>query len=67
MRQSLPDYLLVAELLGFSTGTVLSVLLALLVRRAAHRSPGTALMAFSALLWNVFGLVMILLLLVGAP
>ncbi|HMC61699.1 MAG TPA: hypothetical protein VKJ01_21080, partial [Candidatus Solibacter sp.] len=56
MKPSMPDYLLIAELLGFSTGTVLSVLLVLLIRRTAYRSPGTPLLGFCALLWNVFGL-----------
>jgi two-component system LytT family sensor kinase len=55
--QSMPDYLLIAELLGFGTGTVLSVLLVLLIRRTAFRSPGTPLLGFCALLWNVFGLI----------
>lgn len=67
MKQSMPDYLLIAELLGFSTGTVLSVLLVLLIRRTAYRSPGTALLGFGALLWNVFGLLSNLLIFGGMP
>ncbi|MBZ5619047.1 MAG: histidine kinase [Acidobacteriia bacterium] len=67
MKQSMPDYLLIAELLGFSTGTVLSVLLVLLIRRTAYRSPGTALLGFCALLWNVFGLMSNLLIFCGMP
>jgi two-component system LytT family sensor kinase len=63
----MPDYLLIAELLGFSTGTVLSVLLVLLIRRTAYRSPGTSLLGFCALLWNVFGLTLNLLVLCGVP
>src|SRR3974377_1904660 len=54
MQKVLPDYILIAEILGFGTGTVLSVLLFLLVRRSAGRSPGTVLLTTSALLWNVF-------------
>lgn len=61
----MPDYLLIAELLGFGTGTVLSVLLVLLIRRTAYRSPGTPLLAFCALLWNVFGLIANLLIFGG--
>jgi two-component system LytT family sensor kinase len=61
----MPDYLLISELLGFGTGTVLSILLVLLVRRASQRSPGTPLLAFCALLWNVAGLLTILLVLSG--
>lgn len=67
MQHSIPDYLLISELLGFGTGTVLSIVLALLVRRASNRSPGTALLAFSALQWNVVGLLMIGLILAGVP
>ena len=63
----MPDYLLIAELLGFGTGTVLSVLLVLLIRRTAYRSPGTALLGLCALLWNVFGLIVYLLVLAGEP
>ena len=66
MANSLPDYVLIAELLGFGTGTVLAVLLYLLVRRSAWRSPGTRLLTWSALLWNVFGLITYLMLLGGA-
>ncbi|HEV2447937.1 MAG TPA: histidine kinase, partial [Candidatus Sulfopaludibacter sp.] len=62
-----PDYLLIAELLGFGTGTVLSVLLVLLIRRTAYRTPGTPLLGFCALLWNVFGLILNLLILAGVP
>jgi two-component system LytT family sensor kinase len=61
----MPDYLLISELLGFGTGTVLSILLVLLVRRASQRSPGTPLLAFCALLWNAVGLLTILLILSG--
>jgi two-component system LytT family sensor kinase len=67
MKQSLPDYLLIAELLGFATGTVLSVLLVLLIRRTAYRSPGTPLLGVCALLWNVFGLLLYLLVFGGMP
>ena len=67
MKQSMPDYLLIAELLGFGTGTVLSVLLVLLIRRTAYRSPGTSLLGFCALLWNVFGLISNLLIFAGLP
>ena len=67
MKQSMPDYLLIAELLGFGTGTVLSVLLVLLIRRTAYRSPGTPLLALCALLWNVFGLIANLLIFAGLP
>jgi two-component system, LytTR family, sensor kinase len=65
MKPSMPDYLLIAELLGFSTGTVLSVLLVLLIRRTAYRSPGTRLLGFAVLLWNVCGLLSNLLILGG--
>src|SRR5260370_23386553 len=65
MPPRIPDYRLVAELLGFGTGTGLSVLLVLLVRRASQRSPGTPLLAFCALLWNAVGLLTILLMLSG--
>jgi len=67
VKPSMPDYLLIAELLGFSTGTVLSVLLVLLIRRTAYRSPGTPLLGFCALLWNVFGLLTNILLFCGMP
>ncbi len=67
MPDSLHDYVLIAELLGFGTGAVLSVLLFLLVRRSAGRSPGTRLLAWSALLWNVFGLLSYLMVLGGVP
>ncbi|HTP88599.1 MAG TPA: histidine kinase [Candidatus Acidoferrales bacterium] len=67
MKQSMPDYLLIAELLGFGTGTVLSVLLVLLIRRTAYRSPGTPLLGFCATLWNVFGLISNLLIFAGLP
>jgi two-component system LytT family sensor kinase len=63
----MPDYLLIAELLGFGTGTVLSVLLVLLIRRTAYRSPGTPLLGFCAVLWNVFGLLTYLLIFAGLP
>ena len=63
----MPDYLLIAELLGFGTGTVLSVLLVLLIRRTAYRSPGTPLLALCALVWNVFGLNSNLLIFAGLP
>src|SRR5215831_5122110 len=63
----MPDYLLIAELLGFGTGTVLSVLLVLLIRRTAYRSPGTPLLGLCALLWNVFGLIANLLIVAGLP
>lgn len=66
MQHFLPDYVLIAELLGFGTGTVLSVLLFLLVRRSADRSPGPRLLAQSALLWNVFGLLAYIMVLFGA-
>jgi two-component system LytT family sensor kinase len=59
------DYLLTAELLGFGSGTVLSILLALLVRRTANRRPGMVLLAVCGLQWNVFGLAMILVVLAG--
>jgi two-component system, LytTR family, sensor kinase len=65
MLGSLPDYLLVAELLGFGTGGVLSILLALLVRRSPHNSPGTRLLVFCALLWNIAGLAMFVFILSG--
>src|ERR1051326_4016780 len=65
MHETLPDYLLIAELLGFGTGTVLSVLLVLLIRRTAYRSPGTPLLGLCALLWNVFGLIVYLLIFAG--
>src|SRR6266851_8050746 len=67
MKSSMPDYLLIAELLGFSTGTVLSLLLVLLIRRTAYRSPGVPLLGFCALLWNVFGLMSNLLVVGGMP
>jgi two-component system LytT family sensor kinase len=67
MRYHMHEYLLVSELLGFGTGTVLSILLLLLARRAAHRSPGSTLLGFCALVWNIFGLLMILLVLSGMP
>src|SRR5215471_1271692 len=65
MKPSMPDYLLIAELLGFGTGTVLSVLLVLLIRRTSYRSPGTPLLGLCALLWNVFGLIVHLLIFAG--
>src|ERR1700692_2627070 len=65
MRHAMPDYLLISELLGYGTGTVLSIVLALLVRRASHRTIATRLLAFCALLWNVFGLLLIVLVLFG--
>jgi two-component system LytT family sensor kinase len=65
MHHHMPDYLLVSELLGFGTGTVLSILLLILARRAAHRSPGSSLLGLCALVWNVFGFVMLLLILSG--
>ena len=40
----------VSELLGFGTGTVLSILLLLLARRAAHRSPGSSLLGMTKLI-----------------
>src|SRR5215470_7861100 len=61
----MPDYLLIAELLGFGTGTVLSVLLVLLIRRTSYRSPGTPLLGLCALLWNVFGLIAHVLIFAG--
>jgi two-component system LytT family sensor kinase len=67
MHHHMPDYLLVSELLGFGTGSVLSILLLLLARRAAHRSPGSTLLGLCALVWNIFGLLMILLILSGMP
>jgi two-component system, LytTR family, sensor kinase len=67
MRYHMHEYLLVSELLGFGTGTVLSILLLLLARRAAHRSPGSTLLGLCALVWNMFGLLMILLVLSGMP
>src|SRR5690348_16556296 len=67
MKEAMPDYLLIAELLGFGTGSVLSVLLVLLVRRAQRRAPGTSLLALCTVLWNVFGLAMNLLLVFGMP
>jgi two-component system LytT family sensor kinase len=67
MLKVLPDYVLIAELLGFGTGTVLSVLLFLLVRRSAGRSPGTCLLSHSVLIWNVFGLLSYLMVLSGLP
>src|SRR4051794_15739596 len=67
MHHQMHNYLLVSELLGFGTGTVLSILLLLLARRAAHRSPGSSLLGFCALVWNVFGFVLILLVLSGVP
>lgn len=67
MQHSLPGYVLIAELLGFGTGTVLSILLFLLVRRSADRSPGPRLLAHSAILWNVFGLLANVVILFDAP
>jgi two-component system LytT family sensor kinase len=67
MMRGLPDYVLVAELLGFGAGAVLSTLLALLVRRSPHNSPGTRLLVFCALLWNLAGLAMIVFILTGVP
>ena len=61
----MPDYLLVAELLGYGAGAVLSVILARLVRRAPHQSPGTRLLAFCALIWNFFGLLSVVLVVSG--
>src|SRR5579863_4474249 len=63
----MPGYLLIVELLGFGTGTVLSVLLVLLIRRTSYRSPGTPLLGLCAILWNVFGLLAYLLILAGLP
>jgi two-component system LytT family sensor kinase len=65
MRHHMPEYLLISELLGFGTGCVLSILLLLLARRTAQRSPGSSLLGLCALLWNVFGFLMILLVLAG--
>lgn len=65
MLHAMPDYLLISELLGYGTGTVLSIVLALLVRSASHRTTATRLLALCALLWNVFGLLMIVLVLFG--
>src|SRR5579871_54910 len=67
MKQVMPGYLLIAELLGFGTGTVLSVLLVLLIRRTSYRTPGTPLLGLCALLWNVFGLLEYLLIFAGLP
>ena len=67
MNQTMPDFLLIAELLGFGTGAVLSVLLVLLIRRTAYRSPGTPLLGLCAFLWNIFGLILNLLILAGVP
>jgi two-component system LytT family sensor kinase len=67
MQHFLPDYVLIAELLGFGTGTVLSVLLFLLVRRSADRSPGPLLLAHSTILWNVFGLLAYIMIVFGVP
>jgi two-component system LytT family sensor kinase len=67
MQHYLPDYVLIAEILGFGTGTVLSVLLFLLVRQSADRSPGPLLLAHSAILWNVFGLLAYIMILSGMP
>src|SRR5690242_16119759 len=65
MLRAMPDYLLISELLGYGTGTVLSIVLALLVRRASRRTLATRLLALCALLWNVFGLLLIVLVLFG--
>lgn len=65
MPHAMPAYLLISELLGYGTGTVLSIVLVLLVRRASHRIKGTRLLAFCALLWNSFGLLSILFVLFG--
>jgi two-component system LytT family sensor kinase len=67
MHKVLPDYVLIAEILGFGTGTVLSILLFMLVRRSADRSPGPLLLAHSALLWNLFGLLAYVMILCGWP
>lgn len=67
MKQPMPDYLLIVELLGFGTGTVLSMLLILLIRRTSYRTPGTVLLGLCAILWNVFGLIAYLLILAGLP
>jgi two-component system LytT family sensor kinase len=67
MHKVLPDYVLIAEILGFGTGTVLSILLFMLVRRSADRSPGPLLLAHSALLWNLFGLLAYVMILGGSP
>ena len=63
----MPDYLFIAELLGYGAGSVLAVILAMLVRRAPYQSPGTRLLVFCALLWNIVGLFSILLVLSGMP
>ncbi len=65
--QLMPDYLLISELFGYGAGAVLSVILAMLVRRAPHQSPGMRLLVFCALLWNVVGLLSILLVASGMP
>jgi len=67
MGHAVPDYVLVTELLGFGTGTVLSIYLLLLVHRAVHYRPGTRLLGICAIQWNVFGLLASLLLIFGAP
>ncbi|MGA2595774.1 MAG: histidine kinase [Bryobacteraceae bacterium] len=61
----IPDYLLISELLGYGAGVVLAAVLAMLVRRAPHHSPGTRLLVVCALLWNVGGLLSILLVVSG--
>src|SRR5262245_21281388 len=67
MQRQHMNYLLVSELLGFGTGCVLSILLLLLARRTAQRSTGSSLLGLCALVWNVFGLLMVLLILSGMP
>ena len=47
MKEPMPDYLLIAELLGFGIGTVLFLLLVLLIRRTAYRSPGLPCSGFA--------------------
>src|SRR5579864_6532075 len=65
MAHSIPEYLLISELLGYGAGTVLSIVLALLVRRSSQRTAATRLLAFCALLWNISGLLAIFFILFG--
>jgi len=63
--RTLPEYQVIAELLGFGTGVVLWVLLAQLAGRMVRRVPGMLWLVASSLLWNVCGLATIVLLLCG--
>ena len=61
----LPEYQLIAELLGFGTGVVMSVLFMQLAARLGRPPSALAWLVASSLLWNVFGLATMVLILCG--